>query len=260
MNQKNHTMNISRLFAVIIIVLSHFFSIHAYADEPVGHVAKVKNSVYVTRNNSRIPAKPLNPLSIKDIVETGIKSRAKLSFSDGSILNMGESSVLKVKAYHYDSLRKRSRSLYDLIDGTLKTTVGRSDLKIHTRTAVCAARGTEFILWIEKDGGSALTGIIMIEGETTVKNIDKNIRGTVTVHAGEMTRIIEGQPPGKAVPADIRLLNSLNQLIVESMPPASGSGKSTVTGTVINESDISGSSNTAIGQDSEANTGSVIMK
>ncbi len=246
--------------ACFFLIMIQLVSNYSYADSPVGQVAAMKNAVHVIRNDNKTPAKPLMPLTMKDVITTGINSRAKLTFSDRSMLNLGELSVLEVKEYHYNALRKRSKSIYELVKGTLKTVVGRSDLKIHTPTAICAARGTEFIIWIEKDGGTTLTGIIMIEGETTIRNINNHIKEAVTVRAGEMTRVYADRPPEKVVPADIKIMKNINKVLGAAKPPAPTGTGSSITGTVINQSDIENSSNVAVGQDSEANVGSVIMK
>ncbi len=252
---KKYSLAVGVFLTMILLI-----PFQAHADKPVGQIAKVKNSVHVIRNHNKTPAKPLMSLTIQDVITTGTNSRAKLTFTDQSVLNLGESSELEVKEYQYHELRKRSKSVYELINGTLKTVVGRSDLKIHTTTAVCAARGTEFILWIEQDGGSALTGLIMIEGETTIRNINKNIPETVTVRAGEMTRVYADHPPEKVRPADMKLMKSITKVIGTNRNSAPTGKGSSITGTVTNQSDIDSSTNMAVGQDSEANIGSVIMK
>jgi hypothetical protein len=116
-------------------------------------VLAVKNNAYLVRDNARDNAKPQMDLFMKDAVETEKRSRTKLFFKDDSILNLGELSRVEVEEYMYDADSKRSKSIYKLIDGSLRVVVGRSDLEIHTSTAVAGSRGTKFIIWDDKSAG-----------------------------------------------------------------------------------------------------------
>ena len=118
----------------------------SYAADRAGEVLAVKKNVYVVRGDSRDDAKPKMDLLIKDAVETESKSRAKLFFTDDSILNLAEQSRVSVEEYLYSPEKQRSKSIYNLIDGSIKVVVGRSDLEVHTDSAVAAARGTTFLM------------------------------------------------------------------------------------------------------------------
>ncbi len=167
---------------LILACLSFFIvlSYGSYAVNDVGKVLKVKHKVYVVRNNQRNNAKPLMPILLEDAIETGSKSRARLLFKDDSILNLGEKSRVVIKEY-MSGPGNRSKSIYRIIDGYLKVIVGKSDLKVYSPTAVVAARGTEFILWVEGDGASTSTGIIMLEGEAELRNINEMVSGILVI-------------------------------------------------------------------------------
>ncbi len=124
-----------------------FLSTTSYAAKPAGQVLAVKKDVYLVRDSNRNSAEPQMQLLMKDTVETDKQSRTKLFFTDDSILNLGELSRVEVEEYIYNSEQNRSKSIYKLIDGSLRVVVGRSDLEVHTATAVAAARGTKFLMW-----------------------------------------------------------------------------------------------------------------
>ena len=132
---------------ISIFLMAVVLHVNAYASDPAGQVLAVKKEVIRIRDNSSENAKPLMQLQMKDAVETKANSRTKLFFSDDSILNMSELSRVEVEEYIYSNESKRSKSVYRLIDGSLQVVVGRSDLEVHTSTAVAAARGTKFIMW-----------------------------------------------------------------------------------------------------------------
>ena len=70
-------------------------------------------------------------------------------FNDDSILNLSELSRVEVEEYMYNAEKNRTKSIYKLVEGSLRVVVGRSDLEVHTSTAVAASRGTKFVIWTE---------------------------------------------------------------------------------------------------------------
>ena len=61
-------------------------------------------------------------------------------------MNLGELSKVAVDEYIYSPEKQRSKSVYRLIDGSIKVVVGRSDLEVHTASTVASARGTAFLM------------------------------------------------------------------------------------------------------------------
>lgn len=229
----------------------------SYSINNVGKVLKVKNTVFIVRNGQKKNAKPLMPIMLEDEVATGKKSRARLMFKDDSVLNLGELSRVIVKEYLSAPGTKRSKSIYKLIDGYLKVIVGKSNLRVHSPTAVVAARGTEFVLWMEGDGPSMATSVVMLEGEAEIRNINELVSGTVVIVKGQMSRVFRNKSPEKPRPYDLKIIEDLEDMagkIKES------SGSSRIEGQVINRSDIDQSTNVSAGEDSESNMGSIIMK
>jgi hypothetical protein len=183
----------------------------AYSAKQAGEILAVKKNVYLLRNNSKETAEPKMPLLEHDVVETDMRSRTKLFFSDDSILNLGELSRVEVKEYLYNSEKNRSSSIYKLIDGSLRVVVGRSELEVHTATTVAAARGTKFVMWTPKGEKAAgtkdklyQTCVMTLEGkvefilkkEAVTENTKKD---RVMVNAGTIS-CIEGDNVTDAEP------------------------------------------------------------
>ncbi len=189
-----------------------------------GHILMVKGRVYLIRDALRNKALPRMKLLPRDAVETDRKSRTKLFFMDDSILNLGELSRVEVQEYLYSPEKKRSRSIYRLIDGSLRMVVGKSDLEIHTPTAVAAARGTKFIVWVEGSGEGMFTGIITLESAVQVRNIVEGIEGEVTVRQGQMSRVYINRPPEAVQPVDIEIMKQFSEQtsVLGSEPDAAG--------------------------------------
>ncbi len=214
------------LITVTCLVLIFILTATSYSgtDMEAGHVLMVKGSVYLIRDSQRDNAVPQMKLLSRDAVETDKKSRTKLFFMDDSILNLGELTRVEIKEYLYSPEKKRSRSIYRLIDGSLKMVVGKSDLEIHTPTAVAAARGTKFIVWVEGSGDKMFTGIITLESAVVVKNIVKGIDREVTVRKGQMSRVYMNKPPEAVQAVDIGIMRQF-------------SDQTTVLGNTINDKD-----------------------
>lgn len=174
-----------------------------------GKILAVRKNVYLEREGTRNKTKADTPLQAKDAVATDAASRAKLYFQDDSILNLGELSRVKVEKYLAQPGTERTKTIYNLLEGSLKVIVGNSDLEIHTPTAVAAARGTKFYLKIrdcEKKGakssdkGCKESCIFVLDGEVSFRNLKKNVEGTVVVGKGETSCIPIDGPPTNTSP------------------------------------------------------------
>ncbi|HDK82136.1 MAG TPA: hypothetical protein ENH31_06140, partial [Nitrospirae bacterium] len=175
-----------------VCLLMVFAATASYAGTEAGQVLSVKKDVYVVRDNMKKDAKPKMKLMLKDAVETGKRSRTKLFFSDDSILSLGEKSRVEVEEYLYSPEKKRSKSIYRLLDGSLKVVVGRSDLEIHTPTAVAAARGTVIYIGVDRDAdGNLFTWMIVTEGDAILTDLT-GIGEPLPLGAGEMGQTTEG--------------------------------------------------------------------
>jgi len=171
-----------------------------------GEILAVRRQVYLERSGERKQAEARTSLLEKDAVSTEKFSRAKLYFSDDSILNLGELSRVEVAEYLKTPDEDRTKSIYKLLNGTLKVVVGNSNLEIHTPTAVAAARGTKFYVTVRKCKKSGKnvpnkkcreSCIFVTEGAVVTRNIRKEIPEEVTIRKGESVCVPLDGPPVK---------------------------------------------------------------
>jgi hypothetical protein len=189
------------LSILISLGVIFMFAAASLASDNAGQVLAVKKDVYRIRGNTQDTAKPKMGLAMKDAVATDKDSRTKLFFNDDSILNLGELSKVEVEEYLYSPDKQRSKSVYRLIDGSVKVIVGRSDLEVHTASAVAAARGTKFIMFKEsaikaadKKSKSDKTCVMTLEGKVEFRLkkeaiTDKTKRDKIMVNEGMMSCI-----------------------------------------------------------------------
>lgn len=218
---KKHNITVI-LFSVIFIL---GISADSYSDtstDIAGRVLAVKKNVFRVRDNTRENAEPKMQLLMKDTVETDRKSRTKLFFTDDSILNVGELSKVEIAEYIYSPEKNKSKSIYKLTEGYLKVVVGRTDLEIHTPTAVASARGTKFIVAVdmkcstepsslEKGMCEKFTRIIVLEGKVKTWNIMQGVGGSVMVNSGQMTKVSSQKPPEVAKPMELNIVEQFTE-------------------------------------------------
>lgn len=97
----------------------------------------------------------------KDVIETQAGARAKALLQDDSLLTIGEKSRLEISEHLYNPAENRRSAVLRLVKGTVRALVGKafageSRFEVHTPTAVAAARGTYFVVWIEGQSGDQI--------------------------------------------------------------------------------------------------------
>lgn len=113
---------------------------------PVGKVTYLEGNVDVTPTDGRAQALKLHdPVNLGDILRTKSRSRVEVTFSDGNVLRLAESTRLRVTQY---APGENQKSYMNLFRGKTQSIVGAlkkgSQYEIHTPTAICGVRGTNF--------------------------------------------------------------------------------------------------------------------
>ncbi|MEK6684662.1 MAG: FecR family protein [Nitrospirota bacterium] len=143
-----------------------------------------------------------------DTYETQAESRAKLLFEDDSLLTLGEKTKLQITEHVYDPAENRRRTIMKILSGRARVLVGKvfsgagSKFEIHTPTAVAAARGTYYIVYLFERAGHLMTGVLSLAGEVDVRNTDASIRGVVKLRPNQYTIVGRGSPPVAAALMD----------------------------------------------------------
>src|SRR5216117_3140672 len=183
-----------------------------------------------------MPVKLRESVYFKDVIETQADSRAKALFDDDSILTVGENSRVEVSAYIYDPANNQRSSVLRLIQGKARALVGKlfaglgSKFEVHTPTAVAAARGTYFVVWIEEKASqkmgmneigtvrpASVQGLEVAElqaGGTGVANIGSS--GNVAFTSGGQTVEV---PPGSYAFAPAGMPPFAPVIITPTAPP-----------------------------------------
>jgi hypothetical protein len=150
-----------------------------------------------------LPVKLHGEVLFKDVIQTQSESRTKALFQDDSMLTVGENSRVEIDEYIYNPEKNVRQAVVKLMQGQVRALVSKvfkangSRFEIHTPSAVAAARGTYFTVWV----GNGQSGIINI-GEKG--RVDFTSGGkTVAVDPGFFSIAHEGQAPSAPLPHHI---------------------------------------------------------
>ncbi len=209
---------------IFFVTLTILIFLPAFIEaKEVGLVVRLKGKATILREASSFKASIKDGIQVGDTAETAERSRLKMLFDDDSLFTLSANSRLIVKEYYYSDDKGRFKSVLQLIDGRMRSLVGKTDLEIHTPTSIVAARGTYFIVWMDIENGSPVTNIAVLEGIVEVFNLNPAIVGVVTIEPGTMSRVFKNRPPTPPAPMSRQgeVLKGIGQEI-PVIPPIEG--------------------------------------
>ncbi|MBJ6724957.1 FecR family protein [Geomesophilobacter sediminis] len=223
--------------ATAILMLGLSAGIALAADPEAGKVVALRGGVTIARGGSSVEAKVKSPILAHDTVKTGAAARAKLLFIDDSVLTLGEKSQLVVQEFIHEK-GKIGTSIYNLLDGKMRSVVGKTKFEVKTPTAVASARGTIIFFDVGQHNNQAFSKIICLEGKVEVRSILPGITGSVLLTPGHMVVVKGGEAPPPPAPAPKSELDNARQATSQSGTSGDGgssggssAGSSTGTGT-----------------------------
>ena len=154
---------------VVSIIFLCLFSLAVHA-APVGTFSKVSGRVDLTRDGA--PARSVHTgdeVTVGDIIRAKSNAKAEIVFIDESILRIAQKSRVKISDYTVEKGQKSG--VFNLFRGKIENVVKKcgnlfgfgekSKFEVHTVTAVCGVRGTDFFSMHQ--GG--LSSFIFKEGQ-----------------------------------------------------------------------------------------------
>jgi len=187
---------IMSLFAVIGVMPPA-----AWAGDDIGSVVAVRGKAAIGRNGKTFDAKVKDGILLSDTVSTREASRAKMLFIDDSVLTLGEKSTVVIREF-ISGKDKGNRALFNLIDGKMRSVVGRAGFEVRTPTAAAAARGTIILFETGVRAGKKFTVMLCLEGFVDASKADVSGAEHVTLKAGQIITVVEGEP--LPLPTEVR--------------------------------------------------------
>jgi hypothetical protein len=142
----------------------------AYAagnEAAIGIFTTVKGAVAVQHTGAARAhrAKYQDNVILRDVIQTDLSAYAKALLEDDTLLSVAENSRVEITEHVYNPEQNFRSTIVHLTEGTVRALVGGvfkapgSRFEVHTSTAIAAARGTYFIVWLE---GARTTGMANI--------------------------------------------------------------------------------------------------
>jgi len=212
------------------------------AGQPAGKVSNAipEETVQHPGQSAELPLKLNDAVNWEDVVRTLRTGRVRIALLDGSFLNVGARSVMKVTKHDAQSQQTEVELQLGRLRGeVVKITKPGGGFQVRTQTAVIGVVGTVFVV----EAFRGLTRVFCVDGILTVQNIDPAIVGQVTLRAGEYTAVPRVAPPtGAARASATRMQQGLTQTTVGEAPTpqipgapagqAAGAGAQTATNAV----------------------------
>jgi len=133
-----------------ISLLFSLFSIFAFAknSENIGIIKSMKGAVVVTRAGERMVANEGFVLYRDDTIRTIKFSKATIEFSDGTIVNLGKASKLRVNDYIFDGEHSKvalnaQEGIFQVITGKIGK-INPHRFNVRTSSITIGIRGTKF--------------------------------------------------------------------------------------------------------------------
>jgi len=128
---------------------------HARAEQFAGSITALNGTVAIERAGKSIPGIYGTTLQVSDRLTTDAKSRVTIGLSDGSQIELTESSTLVLTENTLNPDGSRASTKVTLLGGLVRSVVraavgGAPNFEVHTPNAVAAARGTKFDVAYEK--------------------------------------------------------------------------------------------------------------
>ncbi|MFH1353471.1 MAG: FecR family protein [bacterium] len=161
------------LFFYCLAVCSFCAEISFAQDDCIAMVNRIFGSASALKEGASqwITVKKDDVFASGDIIKTGEDATCELYLIDGTIFEIGNRSTLKIQDLSGDK-KHLKRAILDLEIGELLSTIEKGlDYSVRTPQAVCAVRGTEFVVKTSKD---KLTTAAVFSGKVGVFHYEKS--------------------------------------------------------------------------------------
>jgi ferric-dicitrate binding protein FerR (iron transport regulator) len=189
-----------------------------------GHINRVIPQGKIQRQGQaqELPLTLHEVVNWNDLVRTLQMGRAQIVLVDGSTLNVGARSEIRILKH----VPEKQQTEIELTSGQVQANVRKittpgGKFELHTKSAVIGTVDTSYVA-VTDDKSTKVCGV---KGTTAVKSSDPNIHKTVKLHKNECTIVWFGLPPADPVLAPAEAASMLGQTAV-----AGGLGPAAIAG------------------------------
>jgi len=151
------------LLSILIAIPADSWAAPQAAGQRAGEVSRVIPAVSIARSGKTIAASAKTPVDWQDLVNTQVNARARIALDDGSVLNVGSESSMKVVKHDAGAQQTELELTY----GKLRTQaqkIAKPDGKFEVRTPAGVAGVVERISFVAFDNTTGTMNVITFEG------------------------------------------------------------------------------------------------
>jgi hypothetical protein len=161
--------------------------------ERAGEISRVIPAVNISRGSKSLTASAKTVVDWQDAVNTQANARARVALDDGSVLNVGSDSSVRIVKHDAGAQQTDLEiSLGKMRSQAQKITQPNGKFEVHTPAGVAGVVGTDFYTSYDNN----MMTVIVFEGFVKVCNL---AGVCVTVKAGQMTTVRNGDSTSPVV-------------------------------------------------------------
>src|SRR5262249_16643358 len=171
------------------------------AGQKAGAVDRVIPAVSIARGTKSLTAAPKTPVDWSDVVNTQASARARIALDDGSVLNVGSDSSIKVVKHDGGAQQTELELTYGkLRSQAQKITKPDGKFQVKTPAGVAGLVGTDFFVGF--DNATGTMNVTVFEGVVKVCNL---AGACVEVKAGQFSSVRTNDSTGPQPPTQATL-------------------------------------------------------
>jgi hypothetical protein len=197
------------LLAYALAIPFDAFALPDAAGQRAGEVSRVIPAVNITRGAKSLNASAKTPVDWLDVLTTQANGRARVALDDGSVLNVGSDSSVKVVKHDAGAQQTDLEVTVGKIRSQAqKISQPNGKFEVHTPSGVAGVVGTDFYVGYENN----IMTVIVFDGVVKVCNL---AGVCVAVKAGQLTTVRNGDSNGPATPSQANL-STLSEAITST--------------------------------------------
>src|SRR5215472_6459329 len=216
--KSSHAMALACVLSCFLAVPFDTLALPDASNQRAGEVSRVIPAVSLTRGSKSMTANAKTPVDWQDVLSTQANGRARVSLDDGSVLNVGSDSSVKVVKHDAGAQQTDLEVTVGKIRAQAqKISQPSGKFEVHTPAGVAGVVGTDF--YVSYDNG--VMNVTVFDGVVKVCNL---AGVCVEVKAGQFTTVRNSDSSGPAPPnqASLSALSDAVASTTLEAPPGVG--------------------------------------
>jgi len=192
-------LGLAGCLSLLLAMPADTYALPQAGGQRAGEIARLIPAANIERGAKKITASPKSAVDWQDLINTQVGGRARVALDDGSALNVGSESSMRIEKHASGAQQTQLELTYGKLRSQAKK-IARPDGKFEVRTpaGVAGVVGTDF--YVGFDNGTMT--VIAFEGVVRVCNLAGEC---VLVKAGQMSSVRSGDNSAPLPPAQATL-------------------------------------------------------